>query len=399
LKISWLSNAPWCATGYGCQTRIQVPRIVRAGYPAAIIAVYGHEGVPISFQGIPVYGKGFHPWGLDVAAAHSAEFGADIMISLVDAWVIDPQQLGLTRWVPWFPVDHEPIPGPVLRQIRGAFHRLVYSKFAAAEMDRTGIDYDYIPHSIETELYKPTPIKEEQRKYFGLPKDRFIVGMVAANKGVPPRKAFFQHLVAFKALQVQHGDCLMYLHTFDGNPPRPEQADIAGFCEQIGLRIGLDVMFAPQHGLVLGFPDQVMASLYSSFDVLASVSMGEGFGLPILEAQACGTPVIVGDWTSMPELCFSGWKVSKKETEPFYTPLGSFQFLPRAAAIAEAMEAAYQMRGNIQYREEARQGALKYDADKVMDKYWVPVLKKLEAKIQASHPQTESANAFPLQTG
>ena len=30
---------------------------------------------------------------------------------------------------------------------------------------------------------------------------------------------------------------------------------------------------------------------------------GEGFGIPIIEAQACSTPVIVTDFSSMPERC------------------------------------------------------------------------------------------------
>ena len=38
-----------------------------------------------------------------------------------------------------------------------------------------------------------------------------------------------------------------------------------------------------------------MAGWYRSLDVLSACSYGEGFGLPILEAQACGSPAIVTD--------------------------------------------------------------------------------------------------------
>jgi hypothetical protein len=60
----------------------------------------------------------------------------------------------------------------------------------------------------------------------------------------------------------------------------------------------------------------------------------------------------------MPELCFSGWKIPKSEAHPFYLPLGTYQFYPRVGAIVDALEAAYRMKGNEDYRERARKGAL-----------------------------------------
>ena len=38
-------------------------------------------------------------------------------------------------------------------------------------------------------------------------------------------------------------------------------------------------------------------------------SMGEGFGLTPLEAQACGTPVVMSDWAAQPGTCGDGWLV------------------------------------------------------------------------------------------
>jgi glycosyltransferase involved in cell wall biosynthesis len=69
--------------------------------------------------------------------------------------------------------------------------------------------------------------------------------------------------------------------------------------------------------LHLGIPAEKMALLYNGFDVLASPSYGEGFGVPILEAQACGVPVIVTDWTAMTELMGAGWLV---DGDPFLRP-------------------------------------------------------------------------------
>ncbi|HKN87930.1 MAG TPA: glycosyltransferase family 1 protein, partial [Nitrospiraceae bacterium] len=42
--------------------------------------------------------------------------------------------------------------------------------------------------------------------------------------------------------------------------------------------------------------------LYSNADVFAFPSLYEGFGMPVLEAMACGTPVITSKTTSLPEV-------------------------------------------------------------------------------------------------
>jgi len=182
----------------------------------------------------------------------------------------------------------------------------------------------------------------------------------------------------------------MYLHTADGT--RGDNLEnLAEFCRAVGLTFGYsgyneegkDVIFANQFGYgTMGYEPGMMAKLYSSFDVLTSVTRGEGFGIPIIEAQACGTPVIIGDWTSMPELCFSGWKVDREEAEPLLTPLAAWHYQPRAEAIAERMEAAYQMKGNQDYRKRAKAGAQLYEADKVFENYWKPALERIEQKLK-----------------
>lgn len=49
-------------------------------------------------------------------------------------------------------------------------------------------------------------------------------------------------------------------------------------------------------------PDELLPALYRNADVFVYASLYEGFGLPILEAMACGTPVITSNVSAMPEV-------------------------------------------------------------------------------------------------
>jgi glycosyltransferase involved in cell wall biosynthesis len=49
-------------------------------------------------------------------------------------------------------------------------------------------------------------------------------------------------------------------------------------------------------------PEEALPSLYRGALVLAYISLSEGFGLPPLEAMACGTPTVVSNTTSLPEV-------------------------------------------------------------------------------------------------
>ena len=60
----------------------------------------------------------------------------------------------------------------------------------------------------------------------------------------------------------------------------------------------------PEHKNVkfMGFvPGEQLINIYDSFDVFTFPSLYEGFGLPILEAQACGLPVIIYKYGKIPK--------------------------------------------------------------------------------------------------
>lgn len=53
----------------------------------------------------------------------------------------------------------------------------------------------------------------------------------------------------------------------------------------------------------IGFvPDEDMPALYSAAGAFAFPTLYEGFGIPVLEAQSCGVPVLTSECTSLPEV-------------------------------------------------------------------------------------------------
>jgi glycosyltransferase involved in cell wall biosynthesis len=208
--------------------------------------------------------------------------------------------------------------------------------------------------------------------------------MVAANKGNPSRKAFDSQFAGFAQFAKAHPDAVLYCHSAKAEHGENCGVNLPELAAYHGLIDGTNILFPDAYRNIIGFDDAYMRAVYSAADVTLMATMGEGFGIPIVEAQACGSPVIVGDWTANAELCFSGWKIDKPKAVPMWTALGTYQYHVMPGAVSDALEKAHTMRGNQDYRNRARKGALQYDADKVTEKYWKPYLEKLEAELRAA---------------
>jgi glycosyltransferase involved in cell wall biosynthesis len=77
-----------------------------------------------------------------------------------------------------------------------------------------------------------------------------------------------------------------------GNGPLGRLAELRKHAERAGSRLEL-MPYVSQ---------QALPALYRGASLVAMPSLAEGFGLPALEAMACGTPVVVGNTSAMPEV-------------------------------------------------------------------------------------------------
>jgi glycosyltransferase involved in cell wall biosynthesis len=383
-KLIWHSNAPWAPTGYGQQTAIAAS-CLKEQYDLAISTFYGLEGAPITWEGIPVLPGLGGQFGDEGLVQHATRFfGGDakngLVITLMDVWVLNPALAQEVRMACWVPVDHAPAPPRV-----GKF--LAESGAVPIAMSRFGermlseLDPLYVPHAIDTEVYKRRNQKAIREKG-GFPENAFLVGMVAANKGRPSRKSFSEAFQAFATLLDRHDNAYLYLHTnISHNWANGE--NLTALLESVGIPQDR-VRIADQYSVMYSpYSPKDMAQLYSAMDVLLNPSKGEGFGIPVIEAQACGTPVIVTDFSAMPELCGAGWAV--KHT-PYWSGLDSWEAIPDVDDIVSALEECYALKPAQREKMAvtARRHALQYDVRRVYKEHWAPTMREIERRLMPS---------------
>ena len=306
-----------------------------------------------------------------------------LLVTLYDTWIFKGTNWDtVPRIASWVPVDHFPAPPDVVDWCkRPNVTPIAMSRFGEEMLKDAGCaDTLYVPHAIDTQVFRPTESFQARdgamtgREFMNVDDSsgrRFVVGMVSANKGqVPNRKAFPEAFLAFGMLAKQHPEALLYVHTEAhgamGGIDLPALAKACG--------IGPDqIVFTDPFVWRMGVPAHVMAACYTGMDVLLQPSMGEGFGIPLIEAQACGTPAITSSATASPELLGDGWTV---EGQPWWDHVQkSWLMAPRVSSILERLvEAHGRERGTSQA---AIDFAAAYDADVVFDRYWRPALEAL----------------------
>src|SRR3990167_10139699 len=156
LRIIISSNALWAPSGYGQQMLELVPLIRDEGYPLATIDFYGLEGSKIFVDGVLHYPKINHVYGSDALIHHANDFKADVVLTLQDVWVLNPVDLEQVKnFIPLTPIDHDPVPRVVIEKLKFAYRVVTYSQFGQKELKRKGIMSTYIPHTVNTEVFKP----------------------------------------------------------------------------------------------------------------------------------------------------------------------------------------------------------------------------------------------------
>jgi glycosyltransferase involved in cell wall biosynthesis len=316
--------------------------------------------------------------GNDILAARYDYHQADLLITLCDPFALHKctPDLASRNVAHWFPVDCDPmgeLDVTVLREGMGI--PVAMSRFGQRVIRAEGGDPLYVPHGIDTALFSPGD-KMAYRDSADIGESTFTVGINAMNRD-QLRKGWHEQMLAFAAFHARHPDSVLTMHTAAIGQPG---LNLAGMAARLGITDA--VRFPDDYSLASHLITQEqMAAWYRGLDVLSMCSYGEGFGIPAIEAQACGVPVVCTDASAMTELCGTGWLVSGT---PFWSPgHGAWWKRPDVTDIEAAYEAAWQARENgAMPGEAARAFALNYDADHVLAHWWKPALDAISERIR-----------------
>lgn len=388
-RVLLWSVDPRAATAYAEQCGQLALALKARGYDVAIGAMASKPkdaGRP--WHGMTVWDVKDGQHGATHLKAKIRRHRADLVILLCDSFMLNAPLVNEvtqegTRLAYWAPVDAFNVRSGGLPLMYRAFGRLApravpvaMSRFGERLFRHDGFDPLYVPHMLNPAFLKP-PLTAEQRAWqrhlAGIPEDAFVITMLAANSDLV-RKNFTGTFDAFG--RAAQDNWLLLVHSDMQHPQTSTNSwDLVWLAEYYG--IADKVRFAdPERYNAAGYTPRDLALWYSMGDLHTQCSMAEGFGIPLIEAQARGVPVVATDGSAMSELVGAGWKVPG---EPFMSPLIRAEWVnPPRQLIADTYRAAEWALKDGDYSVMAREFAEQFSVERVMAEHWKPALEALE---------------------
>jgi glycosyltransferase involved in cell wall biosynthesis len=385
MRILWYSATPECHSGYGNASRNMISWLTKQGHWVAAatkhpVAIrWRMWDVPGADKQIPIMSgtnidlvnnDAIIPWKLDCC------------ISMFDVWGLKKP---IAKHIPWIPIDTQNVSEKIVEKVKDTPMQIAMSKHGWGELFSAGLEPRYAPIGFDPEVFHPMPEKAREFRDAmiwpdGLKGDEmFLIGSVGLNYA-DDRKGFITLMQAFKGFHKKHPEARLFIHTQPCK--KSEGMDYARAAQELGI---MDYVGWPDPAMFwLGqYAQEDIAGLYSAFDVFCLPTKGEGFGMPTVEAQACGTPVCVTDNTTGVELTRSGFVIRTDPDDYVYTGLNTWRVPPRPSRVAEALESVYHLSrsGLMIHPEQLSAKVAEYSWPNVWENHWQPIITEIEGML------------------
>lgn len=186
----------------------------------------------------------------------------------------------------------------ILRKID---RRLYYSRWGAAIGQNSAITepdgcYRFIHHGIDTTVWKPAEVEavRKMRQELGVGPNDLLLGCVATNTRRKLLPLLFESAYALR-YQLGSARLKLWLNT----SVAVSEYNLLELAVCYGFREKADFILTSSNAKR---SDQWLATMYSACDLTCLPTAGEGFGYPVVESLACGTPCVTGTFGAQSEL-------------------------------------------------------------------------------------------------
>ena len=387
-KILFFGDAPWANSGYGKNIR-NISLRLKDKYDIGVLCEWGLLGTKINWNGVTVYPLKVPAEGgtfggavretLKTLPYVMKKYKYDTAVLHYDIWSSNDLLMKmLSPWVSYAPVDSDPMSPLFYDCIQTAKEVVTFCDFAHKLLKNTDVPNTCIPHGVDTKVYHPPRDKGECRRKFGIPEDVFVFMICGVNRG--PRKGMQEMLEAYGRFLRKHPEAKettrMYLHT------EPTGYDF-GY-NMINLTNLYDVaantiFTSPEDYADLS--EELMADMFGAGDVFMQCSHSEGFGIPILEAAACGQPCIATDYSSMSELVEGHGIKIRVACKELQARNYNYHAIPYVPDIVKAMEYYYEKQQRAKDEgKKASEWAKGYDWERKIIPLWDAFFQEYEQK-------------------
>ena len=306
-----VTDSPLIPTGMGRVGREIALGLYKKGYDISYLAWFSSPHVEGNMP-FKIHKTNNNYYGQDVFDSVIYEERPDVVITIGDIWMVshiaNTRSRGLFTWVMYSPIDgasyHGGVPNSWVDTFKNADVVVAYTEYGKKtilkSLPELENDIKVIPHGVDTNIYKPLPTEEvlKARLIAGV-MNKVVFLMVARNqfrKNVPE---FCKAWKMFKA-GGRHEKAVFMPHMCFYDPMGWNLFEIFDIYDMKKSLVYFLAVANAESNIDL-MPEKDLVSVYNICDVFVLIS-GEGFGLPTLEAMACGKPCIVLDHSANTEL-------------------------------------------------------------------------------------------------